>query len=261
VADKGYQYSFSRQAPVILDAEKRRFKANKVAAVIRDYVGNDLSHFICLDIGCSGGIFAQSLSPLFKRIIAFDIDREAVSLAQKQCAGPNICYVLADSMRIPLQDRSVDVVLCNHVYEHVPDARQLMNEIDRVLKDDGFCYFTAATWFIIKEPHYNLYFLSWLPRTLANLYVRITGRGKFYYEELLNLRQLRRLVSGFSVEDYTLKIITQPKKFHAEDVISEKNPLTRLPLFLLRLLYFFIPTYVWILSKRKPGGSSVAKSN
>ena len=253
MADKGYQYSFSRQAPVILDAERRRFKANKVAAVIRDYVGNDLSHFICLDIGCSGGIFAQSLSPLFKRIIAFDIDREAVAMAQEQCGRSNVYYLLADSMGIPLQSGSVDVVLCNHVYEHVPDARRLMDEIYRVLNDDGVCYFAAATWFIIKEPHYNLYFLSWLPRPLAHFYVRATGRAKFYYEVLLNLAQLKRLTSRFTINDYTLRIITEPKKFHADDVIPEHSLLTRLPLFILRLLYRFIPTYIWILTKAGRG--------
>ncbi len=261
MAGKGYQYSFSKQAPVILDPAGRKLKADKVAAVILDYAGNDPAQYTCLDIGCAAGSFSQFLSPLFRRVIAFDIDREAISQAQKQHAGYNILYLLADSMRIPLQDGSIDVVICNHVYEHVPSAQRLLDEIHRVLKEDGFCYFTAATWFIIREPHYNLYFLSWLPRFLSNLYVRVTGKAEVYYEELLNLRQLKRLVSRFSVEDYTLKIITQPKRFHAEDVIPEKSLLTRLPLTLLRHLYFFIPTYVWILTKRKPKGEPIGERN
>jgi len=253
VAGKGYQHDFSRQAPVILDSDARKLKADKVAAVVLDHAESDLTQGTCLDIGCSGGTFAQSLSPLFKGIVAFDIDRGAVAIAQKQPGRSNVYYLLADSMRIPVRSSSIDVVICNHVYEHVPDAKQLMEEIYRVLKDDGFCYFAAGTWFIIREPHYNLYFLSWLPRPLAHLYVRAAKRGKFYYEELLNVVGLRKLVSRFSIKDYTLEIITQPKRFHAEDLISESNPLTRVPLFILRLIYFFIPTYIWILTKEKRG--------
>lgn len=38
---------------------------------------------------------------------------------------------------IPLADRSVDVLLCYHVLEHVPDDRRAMKEIGRVLASDG----------------------------------------------------------------------------------------------------------------------------
>jgi SAM-dependent methyltransferase len=42
-----------------------------------------------------------------------------------------------DITQIPYSDGTFDVILCNHVLEHVPDDRQAMRELRRVLKDDG----------------------------------------------------------------------------------------------------------------------------
>jgi SAM-dependent methyltransferase len=42
-----------------------------------------------------------------------------------------------DITRIPYPAGTFDVILCNHVLEHVPDDQQAMRELRRVLKDDG----------------------------------------------------------------------------------------------------------------------------
>jgi len=39
---------------------------------------------------------------------------------------------------IDYPDRTFDVILCNHVLEHVDDDRRAMREFNRVLKDDGW---------------------------------------------------------------------------------------------------------------------------
>lgn len=35
-------------------------------------------------------------------------------------------------------DRSLDIILCSHILEHIPDDRKAMREMRRVLKPDGF---------------------------------------------------------------------------------------------------------------------------
>lgn len=52
-------------------------------------------------------------------------------------ATPRGVDVQASLTELPLGDASVDLLVCYHVLEHVPDDRAAMREIARVLADDG----------------------------------------------------------------------------------------------------------------------------
>lgn len=43
-----------------------------------------------------------------------------------------------DIQQIPLQDESFEVVICNHLMEHVEDDRKAMRELNRILKKGGW---------------------------------------------------------------------------------------------------------------------------
>lgn len=45
--------------------------------------------------------------------------------------------VKADISNLPFKDNSYDVILCNHVLEHIPDDTKAMQELYRVLKPNG----------------------------------------------------------------------------------------------------------------------------
>ena len=45
--------------------------------------------------------------------------------------------VKADICNLPFQDNEFDVILCNHVLEHIPDDTKAMQELFRVLKPQG----------------------------------------------------------------------------------------------------------------------------
>ena len=45
--------------------------------------------------------------------------------------------VKADICNLPFNDNSYDVILCNHVLEHIPDDTEAMQELYRVLKPNG----------------------------------------------------------------------------------------------------------------------------
>lgn len=49
--------------------------------------------------------------------------------------------VQADICNLPFQDRSFDIILCNHVLEHIPDDTRAMQELFRVLKPGGWGIF------------------------------------------------------------------------------------------------------------------------
>jgi SAM-dependent methyltransferase len=58
-----------------------------------------------------------------------------------------LAKVKMDIHQIPFKENTFDVVLCNHVLEHVKDDIKAMNEIQRVLKPDGFA--------ILQVPFFN----------------------------------------------------------------------------------------------------------
>ncbi|WP_299778269.1 class I SAM-dependent methyltransferase [uncultured Formosa sp.] len=49
--------------------------------------------------------------------------------------------VKADICNLPFKDNSFDVILCNHVLEHIPDDTKAMQELYRVLKPGGMGIF------------------------------------------------------------------------------------------------------------------------
>jgi len=52
-----------------------------------------------------------------------------------------IADVKADICKLPFTDNSYDIILCNHVLEHIPDDTKAMQELYRVLKPGGFGVF------------------------------------------------------------------------------------------------------------------------
>src|SRR5205823_6534920 len=72
--------------------------------------------------------------------------------------GFRIDYLCADSSRIPLADKSVDAVVCNHTMEHFPNYEQTLVEIDRVLRDEGFLWIAIPNGYSFDDALYRLIF-------------------------------------------------------------------------------------------------------
>lgn len=246
-----YQTDLSLQSPILLDTGYKRPKIQKMLAVLADCgaISPEEPRGVAVDVGCSGGLFASAVAGSFEQVIGVDIDGNALAVARRDFAVPNVVYLKGDSMRLPLPDASVDLVICNHVYEHVPDARRLFAEIFRVMKQDGCCYLGAASRLTLMEPHYHLPFLSWLPKPLADFYMRMTGRGDRYYENLRTLQGIRSLIDAFVTSDYTLRILDDPDRFHARDLMPKGGLVDRIPGWLWRAAYWLLPSFIFILRK------------
>jgi len=155
------------------------------------------------DLGAGTGIIRKTLevesgNPIFGLEIddGFIVDRERM--------------VRGDVLRMPFASESLDFVMLNHIYEHVPDPVQLFRDTYRVLRPGGRAYVTAGSRLAVMEPHYRLPFLSWLPDGAAGAYLRVTGRGRSYGDiRFLTYRPLTRLMraAGFIVHDVTERAI------------------------------------------------------
>jgi ubiquinone/menaquinone biosynthesis C-methylase UbiE len=246
---RGYQLHLSRGDLVLRDIKGRTQKFKKLLSVLQDF-HPETGSLNCLDIGCSSGIITSLLGNHFRMSIGMDIDQEAIQYAQDHSLSTRVRFLMADSMALPFRANSIDAIICNHVYEHVPQAQQMIDEIYRVLKENGFCYFSAGNKYMVIEGHYGLPFLSWVPKPIAHRYFKIAGKGSFYYEEHLSLRGLKKLVKEFRIYDYTLPIIQNPEKFFVTDLLNPKSFLYKCIRLFAPYLYRWIPTYIWVLTKR-----------
>jgi SAM-dependent methyltransferase len=253
VEGRDYQHGFSEIHPkTMFDELGRLQKARKTVAVILDALrqaGIDPRDTRLLDIGCSTGILTRHYAEFFGRVDGIDIDDGAVEWARQNRAADNVAYRIGDSMDMPFLTGEFDLVTCTHIYEHVPDARKMLDEIHRVLRPGGLCYFAAENRLRVWDGHYNLPFVTVLPRPLANLFVRVMGRGQRRYETHRTLWGLKRLVRAFEVTDYTRAVVRDPKKFEATNMIWPGSTKQKVANAIVTAAYWAFPTYLWILRK------------
>ncbi|MBI4931967.1 MAG: class I SAM-dependent methyltransferase [Bacteroidetes bacterium] len=216
-----YQLGFSEMyADDMYNKTGRLQKANKAISVLRDYLG-ELNNLTALDIGCSTGIMTNYYAPHFKNITGVDIDEPAVIYAEANKENNNSKFFVADAMNTKLPANNFDVIFCANVYEHVPDTKKMLHEISRLLKPGGVCYFAAGNRLVWKDGEYRLPLLTVVPKSWAHLYLKMLGKGNYYYETHFTYWTLKKMVSDFDLTDYTKKIIKNPVKYCATEMIKQ----------------------------------------
>jgi SAM-dependent methyltransferase len=73
-----------------------------------------------------------------------------------------------------------DLIILDNVLEHLPDQPGSLRRIHELLRPGGVLYLLVPNKYWPIEVHYHLPFLGWLPLDLANLYLRLTGKGHDY---------------------------------------------------------------------------------
>ncbi|WP_162248777.1 class I SAM-dependent methyltransferase [Rhodanobacter sp. Root561] len=143
-------------------------KAEAILATLTRHCRRDLTHGLWLDVGCGSGGVAATLAGNVAQIIG--IDPEPWERWQAfRCEHPNLIFYTGfySNLETLLGAGSVDVVVCNQVYEHVDDPAALLKSIHRVLKPTGVCYFAGPNLLWPIEPHVFWPFVHWLPRQLS----------------------------------------------------------------------------------------------
>ncbi|WP_339631859.1 class I SAM-dependent methyltransferase [Bizionia echini] len=112
-----------------------------------------------------------------------------------------IADVKADICNLPFEDNSYDIILCNHVLEHIPDDKKAMKELYRVMKPGGYGIFQIPQ-DLNRETTFEDDSITDKKERAAIFgqydHVRIYGRD--YFDKLRNI--------GFKVKemDYTTKL-------------------------------------------------------
>jgi SAM-dependent methyltransferase len=152
-----------------------------------------------------------------------------------------------DAMSLPFASETIDVVICSQVYEHVPDDIRLFSEVYRILKPGGIVFFSGPNRLFPYEFHYSLPFFHWLPGPLADLCLRVLGRGDHFYEHLRTIWSLRRALSKFEIQDLTVDFLSKNPRV----VVPERwaGLISHVPGFVWKLLTPLVPNFNWLLYK------------
>jgi 2-polyprenyl-6-hydroxyphenyl methylase/3-demethylubiquinone-9 3-methyltransferase len=96
-----------------------------------------------LDLGCGGGFMAEALAGRGALVTGIDPSPCAIDIARRhaEAGGLAIDYAIGKGEDLPLADRSVDIVVCVDVLEHVDDLDRVIAEIGRVLEPGGLFLF------------------------------------------------------------------------------------------------------------------------
>lgn len=236
----------ARRTHVIADRASRDLKARKIIAIV------GLERFRscrrALEVGCGSGIIAHALARFGNGKLAVD----ATDVVDSRIERDGYDFHLVTGTALPFDDAAFDLVITNHVSEHVGgDAEQLKHlaEIRRVTAATGVAYFAAPNKWRLVEAHYRLPFLSWLPPGIANAYLRAARHVAGYDCHPQSRSRLERMfeASALDYEDRTIAAMRQLLALEHPD-----HPITRIvnaacPDWLLRLGLPIVPTHVFLL--------------
>jgi SAM-dependent methyltransferase len=242
-----------RQTHAVLERSRRLPKAAKIAALVG--MERSLAGAMVLDVGTGGGYIAEHLAEVVGatgRIVG--IDR-----LNQLPADSAVEFRLLDGDRFPVGDAEFDVVVSNHVIEHVGTRLEQLGhlrEVRRVLRPGGVAYLATPNRWAVVEPHFRLPFLSWLPGRARNAYVRVARRGKNYDCVPLSRPELIDLVqeAGFDYRDTTARALKVYGSIEMRGLIGQL--ISRMSDTTARRIaaIWCIPSLVFILSL--PAGSS-----
>lgn len=113
-----------------------------------DYINGfaGLSGKRVIDIGCGGGILAESMALLGAQVTGIDMGEAPLSVAKLHLleSGAEVDYrqITAEDMAAQ-QASTFDVVTCMEMLEHVPDPASIISACSQLVKPGGWVFFST----------------------------------------------------------------------------------------------------------------------
>lgn len=137
---------------------------------------NDFIHAIgdprgkkILDVGFGNGIILSEFAKAKAITYGLETDNSLLSLAVQRFQDNNASSTLKtyNGKLFPFSDNTFDYVYSTSVLEHMSYPQDVLSEISRTLVPGGRLYLSFPNKYAPKESHTGLWFISLLPRRLA----------------------------------------------------------------------------------------------
>jgi len=164
---------------------------------INDRVG--LSGKQVLDVGCGGGILAESMATLGATVTGIDMGEAPLAVAKLHLkeSGVPVGYrrVTAEELASEMPG-AFDVVTCMEMLEHVPDPASTIAACARLVKPGGHVFLST----INRNPKSFLFAIVG-----AEYVLRLLPRGTHEYMKFIRPSELDRWTraAGLSTREYT----------------------------------------------------------
>jgi ubiquinone/menaquinone biosynthesis C-methylase UbiE len=157
-----------------------------------------------LDEGCGTAQYTISLAMLGFNVVGIDFSSKLLKIAKEKVKKYKVSrkcsFVLGDIRKLPFRDSSFDAVLSAGIIEHVPETEKCIQQINRVLKPNGYL--------IIHVPHKISFF------TINKILQKLFGIWSSGYEKSFTKPSFRTLLrkNGFTIiKEVTPEI--EPRSF------------------------------------------------
>lgn len=122
----------------IIRESRDRYRTELTDAAVLDAIG-PCDGLRVLDAGCGEGYLARALAARGADVVGLDACQGLIDAAAATPAdGPgSLSFTRASVDAMPVEDDGFDLVVCNHLFSHLQDPTQAINEFGRVLRSGG----------------------------------------------------------------------------------------------------------------------------
>ncbi|NCZ78494.1 MAG: bifunctional 2-polyprenyl-6-hydroxyphenol methylase/3-demethylubiquinol 3-O-methyltransferase UbiG [Burkholderiaceae bacterium] len=155
-----------------------------------------------LDVGCGGGILAESLSKAGATVTGIDLSTKALKVAELHQleSGTSVRYLAISAEDLAKEEsQSYDVVTCMEMLEHVPDPSSVVQACAKLCKPGGHIFFSTLN----RNPKSYLFAIIG-----AEYILQLLPKGTHQYEKFIKPSELVQFTRAAGLEVIELKGMT-----------------------------------------------------
>ncbi|MEO6138746.1 MAG: methyltransferase domain-containing protein [Luteimonas sp.] len=145
MGDESMARNLAHQAEAIWPQERRLFDRYALSGALR-----------ILDLGCGTGEITRRLAERYPQAVLLGVDilDSNLMLARRDSAdlGQRVQYAQGDAFALDIADASIDLVVCRHMSQSVPEFPSVLAEITRVLKPGGWLHLLSEDYGMLHFP-------------------------------------------------------------------------------------------------------------